>query len=128
MRCYGEPERGAFCEASDKPCSQSRAGSGIIGGCTRGRKPSLAHWIGFLFTRAWSPDSSNQSRPRTTGDGEERGSETALPSPPVCLPVCLAACAFSDQVENLRTRRLRMQWSRVRPVCLITLSPINSPQ
>lgn len=25
-------------------------------------------------------DSSNQSRPRTAGDGEERGSETALPS------------------------------------------------
>lgn len=52
VRCYGEPERGAFCEASDKPCSQSRAGSGIIGECMRGRNPSLAHWIGFLFTRA----------------------------------------------------------------------------
>lgn len=45
-------ERGAFCEASDKPCSQSRPGSGVISGRTRGRNPNPAHRIGFLFTRA----------------------------------------------------------------------------
>lgn len=93
---------GAFCEASDKPCSQSRAGSGIISGCARGRNPSLAHRIGFLFTRAWSPDSSNQSRPRTAGDREERGSVTALVSRlSVCLSVCLS-------LSQLKKKHLRM--------------------
>lgn len=50
----GVMERGAFCKASDKPRSQSMVGSGVISGCTRGRNPSLAHCIVFLFTRACS--------------------------------------------------------------------------
>lgn len=63
----GVTERGAFCEASDKLCSQSRAGSGVISGCARGRNISFAHRIVFLFTRARSLDSSNQSGPGTAG-------------------------------------------------------------
>lgn len=63
----GVTQREAFCEASDKLCSQSRAGSGVISGCTRGRNTSFAHRIVFLFTRARSLDSSNQSGPGTAG-------------------------------------------------------------
>lgn len=69
VRCYRKRE--AFCEASDKPSSQSRAGSGVIRGCTRGRNVSFAHRIVFLFTRARSLDSSNQSGPGTAGDTAE---------------------------------------------------------
>lgn len=123
VRCYGEPEWEAFCEASDKPCSQSRAGSGVISGCTRERNPSLAHWIEFLFTRAWSLDSSNQSRSGTAGDGVER-EVLKQQSCPACLPVCLSACALMTN-EKSANKTFKVAAESVYPV---TLSPINSPQ
>lgn len=129
VRCYGElereRERGAFCEASDKPCSQSRAGSGIISGSTRGRNPSSALWIGFLFTRAWSLDSSNQSglrgRLETGRQGErERGflKQPSCPRLSVYLSVSLHGVGRASE-SPAKERRSRMQRSHLNPAAYI---------
>lgn len=99
-------ERGAFCEASDKPCSQSRPGSGVISGCTRGRNPNPAHRIGFLFTRACSPGFLQpELRPRTAGD-RRGGSAREILS--VCLPARLSVSAVHvsqlEKKENSKTQ------------------------